>query len=252
MTTINKPNIIAIASGKGGVGKTWLSATLCHVLASSGKRVLLFDGDLGLANVDVQLGLSAKHDLQHVVDGKISLKSAITKYAAGGFDIIAGRSGAGGLASIPAAALQNICQDLLAMADQYDHVIIDLGAGVDRVVRQLAAMAALTLVITNDEPTSITDAYAFIKLGHQAATGTEFRIIVNSAQTREEGQKTADALQQACTKFLNFKPELAGIVRRDTKVRDAIRAQMPLLTRSPTSEALADVENIAKHLGGKT
>lgn len=246
--TINRPNIIAVASGKGGVGKTWFSTTLCHTLASNGKKVLLFDGDLGLANVDVQLGLSAKHDLQHVVEGKITLKNAVTKFAGGGFDIIAGRSGAGGLAAIPTQALQTICQDLLTLADQYDHVIIDLGAGVDRVVRQLAAMAALTLVISTDEPTSLTDAYAFIKLGHQANTGTEFRILVNSAQTKEEGRKTAEALQQACQKFLNFQPELAGIIRRDTKVRDAIRAQMPLQTRSPTSEALMDVADIAQQL----
>lgn len=246
--TINRPNIIAVASGKGGVGKTWFSATLCHVLASKGKKVLLFDGDLGLANVDVQLGLSAKHDLQHVVEGKLTLQKAITKYDTAGFDIIAGRSGAGGLATIPTQALQNICEGLLALADSYDHVIIDLGAGVDRVVRQLASMAALTLVITTDEPTSLTDAYAFIKLGYQAQTGTEFQIVVNSATTKNEGQKTADALGQACEKFLKFRPALAGIIRRDTKVRDAIRAQTPLLTRSPDSEAVADVEAIAKGL----
>jgi flagellar biosynthesis protein FlhG len=127
-------------------------------------------------------------------------------------------------------------------------VVLDLGAGVDRVVRQLAAMAALTLVISTDEPTSLTDAYAFIKLGHQANTGTEFRIVVNAAQTKLEGQKTADALQQACEKFLGFRPALAGIIRRDTKVRDAIRAQMPLLTRSPTADAAQDVADIARHL----
>lgn len=247
MTT--QPNIIAVASGKGGVGKTWFSTTLCHTLASGGRKVLLFDGDLGLANVDVQLGLSAKYDLQHVVDGKITLARAVMKFDAGGFDIIAGRSGAGGLATIPTQALQNILNELAALAKNYDDVIIDLGAGVDRVVRQLASLAATTLVITNDEPTALTDAYAFIKLGHQANAGTDFRIIVNMAANVLEGQKTAEALQQACKKFLNYNLTLTGIIRRDTKVRDAIRAQVPLLMRSPTSDAIADVAAIARSLG---
>jgi len=242
-------NIIAVASGKGGVGKTWFSATFCHTLAKAGRKVLLFDGDLGLANVDVQLGLSAKYDLQHVVEGKITLLRAITRFEAGGFDIIAGRSGAGGLASIPSQALQNICDELVMLAQNYDDVILDLGAGVDRVVRQLAGLAATTLVITNDEPTSMTDAYAFIKLGLQAGAQTQFKIIVNMATNMLEGQRTADALAQSCKKFLNFQPAIAGIIRRDTKVRDAIRAQMSLLTRSPTSEALADVEAIVRNLG---
>jgi flagellar biosynthesis protein FlhG len=244
-------NILAVASGKGGVGKTWFSSTLCHTLAQAGRKVLLFDGDLGLANVDVQLGLSATRDLQHVVEGKITLAKAITRFDAAKFDIIAGRSGAGGLAAIPSQALQQICNGLVAMANDYDDVIIDLGAGVDRVVRQLASLAATTLVITTDEPTSLTDAYAFIKLGHQASPKHDFRIVVNMAQTTAEGQKTADALRQACQKFLNFKLPLAGIVRRDTKVRDAIRAQTPLLTRSPNTDAAEDVANIVKHLGLK-
>ena len=242
-------NIIAVASGKGGVGKTWFSSTMCHTLAKTGRKVLLFDGDLGLANVDVQLGLSAKYDLQHVVEGKMTLARAVMKFDVGGFDIIAGRSGAGGLASIPSQALQQICDELVALAKNYDDVVIDLGAGVDRVVRQLAALAATTLVITNDEPTSLTDAYAFIKLGHQANTGTEFRVVVNMAANVLEGQKTAEALIQSCKRFLGFQPALAGIIRRDTKVRDAIRAQLPLLTRSPTSEALADVDAIVRGLG---
>lgn len=246
---ISHANIIAVASGKGGVGKTWFATTLCQTLAQAGRRVLLFDGDLGLANVDVQLGLSAKHDLQHVVEGKITLARAITRFDAGGFDILAGRSGAGGLAVIPGQALQNICDGLAALAKNYDDVVIDLGAGIDRVVRQLASLAAVTLVVSTDEPTSLTDAYAFIKLGHQANPNAQFKIVVNMATNVIEGQRTADALQQACKKFLNVTPALAGIIRRDTKVREAIRAQLPLLTRSPTSDAAADVAAIVRNLG---
>ncbi len=243
-------NIIAVASGKGGVGKTWFSISMCHTLARAGKRVLLFDGDLGLANVDVQLGLMAKYDLQSVVEGKITLKQAITKYPDGGFDIIAGRSGAGGLATIPTPALDDVRNQLQTLATTYDHVIIDLGAGVDRVVRQLAAAAKLTLVITNDEPTALTDAYAFIKLGYQGKTATEYRIVVNVAATAAEGQKTYDTIANSCKNFLKFIPALAGIIRRDTKVRDAIRSQTSILVRSPNSDAAADVEAIVRKLFG--
>jgi flagellar biosynthesis protein FlhG len=242
------PKILAVASGKGGVGKTWFSVTMCQTLAQQGKRVLLFDGDLGLANVDVQLGLSAKHDLQNVVEGRISLARAITRYEAGGFDIIAGRSGMGSLGAIPPQALKMVCDGLLELAKSYDHLVIDLGAGVDRTVRQLANLAATTLVVTTDEPTAITDAYAFIKLGRQANPGAAFRLVINLAQTTNEGARTAEALQQACKKFLGFTPGLAGIIRRDNKVREAIRAQTPILTRSPTSDAVADVALIVRRL----
>lgn len=245
------PKIIAVASGKGGVGKTWFSVTFCQTLARQGKRVLLFDGDLGLANVDVQLGLSAKHDLQHVVDGKISLSRAITRYEDGGFDIIAGRSGMGSLGAIPPAALQMVCDGLIALAANYDQVVIDLGAGVDRVVRQLAGLAATTLVVTTDEPTAITDAYAFIKLGRQANPQAAFRLVINLAANPMEGSRTAEALQQACQKFLGFTPQLAGIIRRDNKVREAIRAQMPILNRSPVSDAGEDVAKIVQRLAEK-
>jgi flagellar biosynthesis protein FlhG len=248
---VDHTKIIAVASGKGGVGKTWFSVTLCHTLAQQGKRILLFDGDLGLANVDVQLGLSAKHDLQSVVEGKISLTRAVMRYEAGGFDIIAGRSGMGSLGAIPPQALQMICDGLLALSASYDYLVIDLGAGVDRTVRQLANLAATTLVVTTDEPTAITDAYAFVKLGRQANPRADYRLVINLVQTMAEGQRTAEALQQACKKFLGFTPGLAGIIRRDNKVREAIRAQTPILTRSPTSEAATDVAKIVQVFRGQ-
>ena len=231
--------ILAVASGKGGVGKTWLSSTLCHALAQSGKRVLLFDGDLGLANVDIQLGLTVEKDLSQVVEGKLPLAQVITRFAAGGFDIIAGRSGAGSLAHIPASAMTALRQDLQTLAKQYDYVLIDLGAGVEATVRQLSALASTILVVTNDEPTALTDAYAFIKLTPRP--GPELKLVVNMAGSPAEGQKTYETLNKVCQNFLKFSLILGGIIRRDTKVRDAIRAQQPLLTRSPNTEAADDV-----------
>jgi len=241
-------NMIAIASGKGGVGKTWFAITLAHALAKRGKHVLLFDGDLGLANVDIQLGLTPERDLGAVIDGTSTLPAAVIKYKDGNFDILAGRSGSGSLATLPTQKLSDLRNDLIALARQYDYVLVDLGAGVDRPVRQMAGPAAATYVVLTDEPTSLTDAYAFIKLARAANPSADMRVVVNLAANAADGQKTYETISKACENFLRYKPLLAGIIRRDSKVRDAIRAQTPLLIRSPGADAAADVEAIAKKI----
>jgi len=245
LSAIDGSRMIAVGSGKGGVGKTWFAITLSHVLARKGLKTLLFDGDLGLANVDIQLGLMPKRDLGEVVAGKASMKSVTTHYDAGGFDILAGRSGAGALATLPPPRLLRLRQDLSNFSKSYDKVVLDLGAGVDRTVQILSTPAHLVLLVVNDEPTSLTDAYAFIKLAHQAGSHAHVQVVVNMAENKKAGERTYGTLAKACANFLSFEPPLAGIVRRDAKVRDSIRAQLPLLTRSPTSEAASDVEAIA-------
>ncbi len=242
------PNLIAVASGKGGVGKTWFAVTLSHTLAQAGKKVLLFDGDLGLANVDIQLGLMPKLDLASVIDGEITLPMAILPFEQGRFDILAGRSGSGNLASLSSAKVTQLRNDLLRLAPAYDYIIIDLGAGVERPTRQMAAPAGVVLVVITDEPTSLTDAYAFIKLMRAANPRIQPRIVVNLAANIREGQKTYETIRKACQSFLNYAPPLAGVIRRDTHVREAIRIQTPLLTRSPACEAAQDVAAIAAQL----
>ena len=178
--------LIAVASGKGGVGKTWFAITLAHALARGGERVLLFDGDLGLANVDIQLGLMPRRDLGSVFDGDISLKGSVQGFEAGGFDIVAGRSGSGSLANLSVPRLAELVTDMEKLAAGYDRVVIDLGAGIDRTIRLLAARAATILVITNDEPTALTDAYAFIKMMHADKPGAGLQIVVNAAASDGE------------------------------------------------------------------
>ena len=238
-------NIIAVASGKGGVGKTWFSITLAHALSRLGKRVLLFDGDLGLANVDVQLGLMPKRDLNDVIRGRLSLDKVVQTFEEGGFDIIAGRSGQASLSALPTQRLALLRDQLLDLAGSYDVVIADLGAGVDRTVRMFSSAATRTVLVTTDEPTSLTDAYAFIKLGNAAGLSKNVSIVVNMASSIAEGERTYRTLLKACENFLRLKPPMSGMVRADPKVKDSIRHQTPILIRSPNSDAAEDAEKVA-------
>jgi flagellar biosynthesis protein FlhG len=240
------PALTAIASGKGGVGKTWFAITLAHALARAGHPVLLFDGDLGLANVDIQLGLNPTHDLGAVLAGRVSLRQAAQRADPGGFDVLAGRSGSGDLATLGLAAVDTILAGLSHFP--YEHIILDLSAGLDSATRRLAAGADRLLVIATDEPTSLTDAYAVIKLHAAASPRAEVRIVINQAASPTAGQRTYDTLARACAQFLGHTPALAGIIRRDDRVRDAIRRQTPLLTRHPACPAAQDVEAIATRL----
>lgn len=241
-------NVVAIASGKGGVGKTWFAITLSQALAWSGGRVLLFDGDLGLANIDVQLGLTRKRDLGDVIAGKISLRGAVSKYAEGKFDIVAGRSGSGSLTNLPAKRIAELRHQLFQLATKYDSALIDMGAGVDQPVQTLLADAKNCLVLTTPDPTALTDAYAFIKVTTAAQPDMDVRIVVNGAATRQEGLQTYATLRKACETFLAFDPELAGVIRHDSRVVDSIRHQAPLLTRYPNSDAAEDVRAIAESM----
>ena len=239
---------VAVGSGKGGVGKTWFAITLAHALARSGRRVLLFDADLGLANIDIQLGLTPALDLGSVLSGAATLGEATAPFTPGGFDVLAGRSGSGSLAALEPAKLEGLLSQLTVASDQYDTVLLDLGAGLDRSVRRMAAWADTLLVVATEEPTSLTDAYATLKLHTADQPGGDARVIVNQSSSPAGGKRTAATLTRACVAFLGRAPAVVGTIRRDHHVQDAIRRQMPLLTRHPNCPASLDVERIAADL----
>ena len=248
------PNVIAVASGKGGVGKTWLSISLAQALAKLGNKVLLFDGDLGLANIDVQLGIQPSIDLGTALEKQLPLSRAVISYPTVGFDLLSGRAGSGSLASMPISRLQSLAAGLRTVAEGYDRVIVDLGAGSERPVRYLAGRAGYCLVVTTDEPTALTDAYALIKMvtlvacGQASSATVPMGVAVNMAASREIGQRTHETLNKACERFLQRQVPLLGVIRRDPKVRDSIANQTPLLVRHPGAPAASDVEALAQKL----
>ena len=211
----------------------------------------MFDGDLGLANVDVQLGVTPRSDLAGVIAGRTTMTQAIGRYDEGGFDIVAGRSGSGNLASLPLTRLTALRNELHEVAQDYDWVVLDLGAGIERAVRILVGRSRACLVVATDEPTSITDAYAFIKVTAMEHLADDIRIVVNMASGQRDGERTYATLRKACREFLKMEPPLAGIIRRDDHVKDSIRRQTSLLTRHPNAEAAHDVEAIAKQIAAK-
>ena len=241
--------LIAIASGKGGVGKTWLAITLSHALALAGRRVLLVDADLGLANVDVQLGLEPGHGLPAVLAGRVPVADAARPHPVLGFDILAGCSGSGALAGVDEAAHFGLLRMLREEGHRWDDIVLDLGAGLDRGVRALAAGADLLLVVATAEPTSLTDAYAVLKLHRRDRPGGDARLVVNQAADRAAGERTWRSLDRACASFLGGGVALAGVLRRDPRVPDAIRHQAPFLSRHPAGPLASDVEALRAAIG---
>jgi flagellar biosynthesis protein FlhG len=176
----------------------------------------------------------------------MSLLDARLHHPEGDFDIIAGRSGSGALSGLAAPAMDLLLESVRELTLGYDIVVLDLGAGLDRAARRMAAFADTLLVLATDEPTSLTDAYAVLKLHAADAPGADARLVINQAPSVGAGQRTAATLQRACRTFLGRAPELAGIVRRDPDVRDAIRRQSLLLARHPNSQAGADIQAVAR------
>ncbi len=237
--------LVAIASGKGGVGKTFLAASLAHALARRGRRVLLVDADLGLANLDVQLAVDAPHDLGCVLAGRIPLEAAVHLHPPTGIHLLVGRSGSGALEGLPPARLHRLTAALHQLARDFHLTLLDLAAGIGPACRHFARSSREILLVTSDEPTALTDAYAFIKT---IAADRPLRLLVNGVDSHARGRETHLTLARACRRFLHRPLPLLGVVRRDPRIPQTIQQQKPLLDRFPQSPAATDILQLARRL----
>jgi flagellar biosynthesis protein FlhG len=228
--------VIAVTGGKGGVGKTSVSVNLATGLAAAGRRVVLLDGDLGLANVDVLLGLSPRYTLAHVLSGERTLDEILVD-AKQGFKIVPAASGAADLASMDGAGHLGLVQAFSGLATRLDALIIDTAAGIAPGVLQFSQAAQHVLVVVTDEPASLTDAYALIKVLSRDYGVGRFRVVANMARGPAEGETLFKKLEKVTGRFLDVLLEYAGAVPDDEHVRRAIRVQRPVLDAYPGSPA---------------
>ena len=214
--------ILAVTSGKGGVGKTNIAANLSVSLASNNQRVILLDADLGLGNLDVLLNIQTRYNLTHVVSGKRTLRQ-ITNVGPGGIEVICGGSGIESLANLSRFQRQRLLNEMQSLQNRSDLIVIDTGAGIHSSVIAFCLAADHTLVVTTPEPTAITDAYAMIKvLACQQYTG-RISLLVNMAQNPTEGKKVYRQIADVAGRFLNVPVFEAGVLCKDENLTQAVR-----------------------------
>lgn len=240
---------IAITSGKGGVGKTSLSVSLAIALAQGGASVTLLDADLGLANINVILGIIPKYNLYHVIKGKKTLKEIIIDVPEG-IKIIAGASGFHQLANLDQKQ-RNDFISIIGELEEDDYMIIDTGAGVSQNVLSFVMAADEVIVVTTPEPTAITDAYGIIKSIASQSSDKVIKLVVNRVQSVAEARRVAQRVINIAGQFLNIKVENLGFVFDDLHVAKSVRNQKPFIVSYPKSRASGCVSLIASRIANK-
>ena len=242
--TARATRIITITSGKGGVGKSNFSLNFAIALQKRGYSVLVFDADISFANIDVLLGTPAQYNLIHLLKGEKSIWEII-QIGPGGLQFIAGGSGFQDLVRLSEQELEYFSEQIGKLHGFVDFILFDTGAGLSKETVRFITAAEETIVITTPEPTSITDAYALIKMlksmGHQIS----FRLVVNRVTDDREGKQTADNISQVADKYLGVEIPVLGFIPDDSNVSKAVKRQTPLSIAFPDSAATRGIDLIA-------
>ncbi|MBI5117005.1 MinD/ParA family protein [Candidatus Poribacteria bacterium] len=238
-----QPRIITVTSGKGGVGKSNLVINLAITISQMGKRALVIDADLGLANVDILLGLRNKFNLQHVIEGQMKLKDIVV-YGPAGIKVIPGSSGIPRIANMSSRKRQEFIASFKELEGEADIILIDTSAGMTKNVVTFALLADEIILITTPEPSAITDAYAMVKVIHTEKPDAKVGLVVNMARTDAQALDVANKISQVARQFLNFHILVLGTLPVDPHVPRAVMQRRPwaeLYPRSPATRAVKEI-----------
>ncbi|MCM8855791.1 MAG: MinD/ParA family protein [Candidatus Thiodiazotropha sp.] len=237
--------VIAVTGGKGGVGKTNISANLGVSLAELGRRVILLDADLGLANLDVVLGMHAERNLSHVMRGECSLEEVMVT-GPKGLKVIPGASGIQHMAEMSPAENAGLIHAFSEVANDVDVLLIDTAAGISDLVISFSRAAQEQIVVVCDEPASITDAYAIIKLLNREHGVSRFRILANMVKSVQEGRDLYNKMCRVTDQYLDVMLNYMGSIPYDEQLRKAVRSQKPVVEAYPRSRVSQAFKNLAK------
>jgi len=237
--------VIAVSGGKGGVGKTNISVNLAVALAEIGKQVTVLDADLGLANIDVVLGLHPEYDLSHVLSGVKTLDEIIVR-GPEGIQLIPGASGIQRMAELGHAEHAGIIQAFSELGSDLDTLIVDTAAGISDTVISFTRASQEVLIVVCDEPASITDAYAIIKLLNKEYGRTRFRVVANMVNTPQEGRDLYNKMCAVTDRYLDVMLSYFGAVPFDDHLKKAIKSQRPVVTAYPRSRVAQAFKNLAR------
>ncbi len=238
---------VAVTGGKGGVGKTNVSVNLGVAAAEMGKKVMLLDADLGLANIDVVLGLHPEYDLSHVMRGERNLGEILVEGPAG-MKVIPGASGVQSLAELSTAEHTGLIRAFSEVAGDTELMIIDTAAGISDTVLSFSRASHEIVVVVCDEPASITDAYAIIKLLHRDYGHQRFRILANMVRSAQEGRELYNKMCRVTDRYLDVTLGFMGAVPFDDSLRKAVRSQRPVVQAFPRSRIAQVFRNLAKKI----
>jgi len=238
---------VAVTSGKGGVGKTNVVANLGLALSQEGRRVILLDADLGLANIDVMFGIRPKHTLLNVLQGSCTLEQALLP-GPSGLRIIAGGSGIPELTALNREAAVRLLQQLRFLEGKADLLLIDTGAGISQTVVSFCLAVDHVLVVTTPEPAALADAYGIIKVICQSRRDSQVALVVNRAENGEEARFIQERLRKVAWDYLQFPVTDLGFIPQDRQMYVAVRQQTPLLLHSPMSPAALKLRELAEAL----
>jgi flagellar biosynthesis protein FlhG len=245
----SRARVIAVTSGKGGVGKSNLSVNLAVRFAACGKEVILLDADLGLANADVLCNVDLPLNLAHVIARRKTLTEVIVR-TPGGFGLIGGASGLARMADLTDYDRQRVVDSLADLEDQADLIIIDTGAGISPNVLSFTRAADHVLVVTTPEPPAITDAYAVIKVLSRDRKDKPVSLLVNQACSPQEAKVVYERIAAVARQFLSVQVLDAGHVSTDPQVPAAVRKRVPLMLNAPDSPAAICIGAVASRLEG--